>query len=291
MDQLRSMAVFAKIVERQGVSAAARELGMSATMAGNHLAALEARVGAKLLNRTTRRQSLTEAGTAYYEKCREILRLVAEADANAMAARAMPAGRLRITAPTSFGANALPAVLANFLEANPQVSVDLVLSDRVADLVEEGFEAAFRIGRLPPSGLIARPLGPYRMCLAASPAYLERWGTPTEPKDLRSHRCLASSVTGDPWRIPGRDGVETIKPDARLRANSGQALLNSALAGVGVIFQPEVLLQAALQTGALVRLLPEWEMPSRPMSLVYARDRRMTAKLKAFIDFAINVFG
>jgi DNA-binding transcriptional LysR family regulator len=291
MDLLRSMTVFARIVELNGVSAAARELGMSATMAGNHLAALETRLGARLLNRTTRRQSLTEAGADYYEKCRAILRLVAEAETSAMAARSMPQGRLKVTAPLSFGAHGLAPALTPFLDANPEVSVDLVLSDRVVDLVEEGFEVAFRIGRLPPNGLVARNLRPYRMCLAASATYLERWGTPAELADLRSHRCLTSSISGEIWRLPGVNGVEAIKPDGRLRANGGQALLTGALAGAGVIFQPEVLLQADLDAGRLVRLLPGLEMPSRPMSLVYSRDRRMSAKVRAFIDFAMRTFG
>ena len=292
MDLFGSMAVFVRIVDGGSLAAAARASGISATMAGNHLQALERRLGTRLINRTTRRQSLTDFGRTYYERCVEVLRLVDDTDAQALAGQQQPRGRLRVTAPSSFGAEALVPVLADYAQRCPEVDIDLSLSDRTIDLVDAGFEAAIRIGALPDSRLIARPLVPYRMILAASPGYLARHGEPTSPADLAAHRSVAFRVSaGSAWRLTGPDGTVSIRVPSTIQVDSGQAMRSAALNGLGIVMQPEILLAGDIAAGRLVRLLPGYELPCRPMHIVYLRDRRMTPKLRSFIDFVVERFG
>jgi DNA-binding transcriptional LysR family regulator len=292
MDLLDSMKVYVLAVEKGSLSAAAAECGISSTMAGNHLRMLEKRLGMRLLNRTTRRQALTAFGEDYYARCKEILRLVAETDEQARSLQLAPAGRLRITAPVTFGAEALTPALSGYLERYPEVSVDLALSDRVADLMDEGFEAAIRVGELPDSQLVARPLAPYRLMICASPAYLARKGTPRTPDELSSHDCLSftpASMTH--WRFQAPDGPYRVPVSGRMRVNQGQALRVAALHGLGIVLQPAILLEADVQAGRLVRLLPEHELPSRPMHVVYLPDRYRSPKLRSFVDFVVERFG
>lgn len=293
MDRLASMAIYVRIVERGSLSAAAEESGISATMAGKHLRALEERLGSRLLNRTTRRQSLTELGREYYARCKQILAEVEEAEESADHARAVPRGVLRISAPVSFGSQRLAPAMADYLETHPQVDVDLVLNDRVVDMVEERFEAAIRIGPLPDSALIARPLAPYRSVVCASPAYLARHGTPQLVEDLAAHNCLGFAywTAGQEWNLYGPQGRETVAVSGRMQVNNGQALRMAALSGLGIVMQPEVLLSEDLAAGRLVRVLPEHQPLARPMHLVYLPDRRLTPKLRSFIDFVEARFG
>lgn len=292
MDLLDSMKVYVQAVEKGSLSAAAAACGISATMAGKHLRTLEARLGMRLLNRTTRRQHLTAFGEDYYARCKEILRLVAETDAQAQNLQLAPAGRLRVTAPVSFGTEALMPALADYLARHPQVDVDAVLSDRVADLVEEGFEAAIRIGQLPDSALIARPLAPYRLMICASPDYLARRGTPQRPEELSGHECLSFSPAAVAnWRLEGPDGICSVPVSGRLQVNHGQALRMAALHGLGIVLQPAILLEADVRAGRLVRLLPAYELPSRPMSVVYLPDRYRSPRLRSFVDFMVERFG
>ena len=293
MDLLDSMKVYVLAVEKGSLSAAAADCGISATMAGNHLRMLEKRLGMRLLNRTTRRQALTAFGEDYYARCKEILRLVAETDAQAQSLQLAPAGKLRITAPVTFGAEALMPALSGYLERYPEVSIDLALSDRVADLMEEGFEAAIRVGELPDSALVARPLAPYRLMICASPDYLARKGTPRTPDDLSRHDCLSftpASMTH--WRFQGPDGdTYRVPVSGRVRVNQGQALRVAALHGLGIVLQPAILLEADVRAGRLVRLLCGYELPSRPMHVVYLPDRYRSPKLRSFVEFVVERFG
>lgn len=292
MDLLESMRVYVATVDQGSLSAAAAAHGISATMAGNHLRALEARLGARLLNRTTRRQHLTPFGEDYYVRCREILRLVAETEVQARHQQIAPAGNLRITAPVSFGTEALMPALADYLARWPEVSVDVVLSDRVVDLLEEGFEAAVRIGELPDSALVARPLAPYRSMICAAPAYLARRGVPLAPQDLAAHDCLAFSPAAlTQWRLHDAAGERRVAVTGRLKVNNGQALRAAALAGMGIVLQPAVLLEADVRAGRLVQLFPAHELPSRPMHLVFMADRYRSAKLRSFVDFMVERFA
>jgi DNA-binding transcriptional LysR family regulator len=292
MDLLDSMAVYVLAVEKGSLSAAAAACGISATMAGNHLRSLEKRLGMQLLNRTTRRQHLTGFGEAYYTRCKEILGLVAETDTQAQNLQLAPAGTLRVTAPVTFGTEALTPALSVYLDRYPEVSIDVVLSDRVVDLVEEGFEAAIRIGRLPDSALIARPLAAYRLMICASPEYLARKGTPAQPEDLSRHECLSFSPAAVAhWRLTGQDGVVLVPVSGRLQVNHGQALRVAALHGLGIVLQPAILLEEDVRAGRLVQLFPTHELPSHPMSVVYLPDRYRSPKLRSFVDFLVERFG
>lgn len=291
MDLLAAMQVFVHTVDKGSLQAAAEASGISPTMAGKHLRSLEARAGTRLLNRTTRRQSLTGFGQDYYLRCQEILRMVGESDMQAQNQQAAPTGTLRVTAPVSFGSEALVPVLATYLSAYPLVRIDLSLSDRTADLVDEGFDAALRIGTLPDSGLVARALAPYRMMICASPDYLSRHGTPAKPEDLSHHECLSFSWSAaSPWRITDDEGEHRVAIDGRLRINHGGALRQAALHGLGIVMQPAVLLQHDVRAGRLVQLFADDTLPSRPMHVIHLPNHR-SPKLRSFIDFVVTTFG
>lgn len=290
MDRLASMTAFVRAAELGGFAPAAQALGISPTMVGLHVRALEDRLGSRLLNRTTRRQSLTEVGRLYYERCRQILSDLEDADRTASQLRAAPRGRLSVNAPVSFGVHALTPVIADYLAAYPEVEVDLAVNDRVIDLVEEGFEVAVRVGPLSDSGLVARPLAPYQLVVCASPDYLARFGEPRRPEDLARHNCLAFERWGAPHVWTFQNG-EAAAVRGVLRANNGEALRVAALRGLGIIKQPSVLLADDLRSGRLVRLLPDYDSPARPIHLIYLPDRRPTPKLRTFIDFVLERLG
>lgn len=294
MDRLASMAIFAKAVETGSFSAAADALSMSSQMVGKHVRVLEEHLGVRLINRTTRRQSVTEMGRGFYERVRTILAEVEAAEALAAESRATPRGRIRVNAPVTFGVHELARVLPDYLAAYPEVDVELTLADRVVDLVDEGYDAIFRVGPLADSSLIARPLRPMEMVLCAAPAYLDAHGTPAEPTDLCRHKCLgfAYGATREHWCFcaPGAQ-TETIEVSCRLVVNNGQALLTAAVAGLGIVLQPAALVRDEIEARRLVRLLPYHAPPSRPMHILYAPDRRITPKLRSFIDFTVKRFG
>ena len=247
----------------------------------------------RLINRTTRRQSLTEAGRAYYERCQTVLADADWADALGHEAQAEPSGRLRIGAPVSFGSDSLVHLVARYMRDHPKVEVDLVLNDRLVDLVEEGFEAVFRIGHLADSNLVARELRPFRLVVGAAPGYLRERGTPSTPADLGAHECLgyARGPSLDKWRFVSNGGADDAPVSCRLRVNDAKALLSAALDGLGVAMVAQDLARDALAAGRLVRVLPDFDVPARPMHLVYLGDRRQTPKLKSFIDAAVKAFG
>jgi DNA-binding transcriptional LysR family regulator len=293
MDRLTSMAIFVRAVDLSGFAPAAKEADISATMVAKHVNSLEARLGARLLNRTTRRQSLTEVGKLYYDRCKTLLAEVDAAESSVSALRASPRGTLRLTAPVSFGTRRLAAALPEFLRLYPDVNIDLSLSDRVADLVDEGFEVAIRIGNLADSRLVARRLQPYRSLLCASPDYIRRRGQPKTPQDLAAHDCLGFSYSAQRsrWRLSRGAEERTVNFTPRLLASNGEALRQAALAGLGILSQPEILLAEDVRQKRLVRVLPTWSLPARPMHIVYAADRRATPKLQCFIAFIVKHFG
>lgn len=293
MDRLASMEVYAKAVEAGSFSAAADALSMSSQMVGKHVRLLEDHLGVKLINRTTRRQSVTELGRSFYDRVRTILAEVEAAEALAAESRAAPRGQLRVNAPVTFGAHELAQVLPSFLAAYPEVDVELTLADRVVDLIDEGYDAIFRVGPLADSGLMARSLRPHAMLLCAAPAYVEARDRPKVPADLKAHECLgfAHGVTRAQWCFTGPEGIETVEVSCRFIANNGQALLTAALAGLGILLQPVPLVRDEIEAGRLVTLLPGFTPLARPMHILYAPDRRITPKLRSFIDFAVEQFG
>lgn len=300
MDLYETMAVFVRVVDCGSMTAAAERSGISTTMVGNHLRWLENRLGASLLRRTTRRQALTEFGAAYYERCVQILGLVDDADRLVEATHATPQGALRITAPPAFGAEYLMSRLEPYLTRHPALRLDIVLTDRVVDLVEEGFDAAIRLGTLPSSSLVARPLRDYGLTLCAAPAYLARRGAPSTPRDLAAHDCLAFTYppgtewrwSETQWRMRDPAGEELrVDVGGRVSVNNAQALRRAALSGLGVAMVPDALVAEDVAQGRLVTLMTAYVLPTRPMHLVYPRDRFKSAKLRSFVDFCLDSFG
>ena len=295
MDKLRSMEIFVAVVDAGNFTAAASRFNLSPVMVGKHIAQLEATLGASLLTRTTRRQSLTEIGSQYAEQCRSILAQISAAESGAEAMRNTPRGRLRITAPTSFGSEWLAPVIADYLQLHQEVSVDLNLNDRMVDLVEEGYDVAVRIATLEDSSMIARPMRHYGMAICASPEYLRKRGTPQTLAELADHECLDFIVgmVGIHWRMQtmrDQNGKRTL-PECRFRANNGLALRMAALQGFGIVMQAEILVAQDIAAGRLVPILCDYLPAPRPMQLVYPRDRLATPKLTTFVDFVVERFG
>jgi DNA-binding transcriptional LysR family regulator len=294
-DHLAAMAVFARVVEEESFTAAAGELGLSKSAVSKQVGRLEDRLGVRLLNRTTRRISLTEAGAAFYERCR---RMVAEAEAAedaVMHLASAPRGLLRINAPMSFGLQHVVPALPLFLDSYPELHVDLVLNDRYVDLVEEGFDMGVRIGRLADSSLIARRLASSRRLVVAAPRYLERQGWPRTPRDLRDHDCLIYAYQAEragQWRFRGDDLPVHVEVAGRLRANNGDALREAAVAGLGIALMPTFIAGDDLRAGRLVHLLPGWrEEGEGDVYAVYPASRNLSPKVRVFVDFLAGRFG
>jgi len=296
MDRLRCMSVFVSVVEAGSFAAVAETDGITAPMVGRYVRTLEDALGTQLINRTTRRQSLTEAGRIYYERSKTILADLEAADESVAQMRSVARGTLRIDAPVTFGTTSLAAAMPDYLAAYPEVRVDLTLNNRLVDLVEEGYDAVIRTGDLQDSGLIARALAPYRLVACASPAYLERRGTPGHPDALASHACLGfhPGYAFDTWTFQGEDGelpIIKVKVSGPFSANHGQALREAALGGVGIILQPEALIQPDLHSGRLIRLFDANPPRPLPMHIVYSPTRSVTTKLRSFVDFVSTRFG
>jgi DNA-binding transcriptional LysR family regulator len=295
LDRVPGMQVFARVAALGSLSAAARALGMSQTMATKHVGAIEERLGVKLLHRTTRRLTLTAAGRRYLDSVERILAEVEEAEAIAAADRAEVRGTLRVNVPLSFGVREIAPLMAEFSRRHPAVTVDLGLNDRFVDLVEEGWDMAVRIGRLADSTMIARKLAPCRIVVCGAPAYLAARGTPRTPADLASHNCLgytlSRSVGPDRWSF-GEDRRLAVPVSGNFRASNGDALLAAALAGQGLIYQPTFLVADDLRAGRLIPLLlgqPPAELPG--VFAVYPSNRQPPAKVRALVDFLSQRFG
>lgn len=293
MDRLTSMSIFVKSVELGSFSAVADALHMSPQLVGKHIQMLEQQLGVRLLNRTTRRQSLTDIGRTLYERARIILAEVEAAENLVAETRIMPRGRLKINAPVTFGIHALAPRLHDYLNAYPDVSIDLALTNRFVDVIEEGYDVVFRIGELSDSGLIARSLAPYRLILCAAPSYLTSQTPIRTPMDLQQHECLGFShtVLRTRWTFDGPGGRVSVPVSGRFMADNGEALLSAAIAGFGILLQPMELVSAELKSGRLVVVLPEYSALTQPLHILYAPDRRITPKLRSFIDFTLEAFG
>lgn len=293
MDRLLSIEVFVKSVELGSFSAAANSLNMSSQLVGKHVRELEQHLGVRLLNRTTRTQHLTDIGNSFYERAKNILAELEAVRTLAHEVRAVPTGKLRISAPVSFGINALAPVLPEYMRMYPDIRVEMSIANRMVDLIDEGFDAVFRVGELSDSGLIARSLQPYRLILCAAPAYLSSHTLISHPNDLREHECLGFSYTElrSRWTFHSADGKISVPVSGRLMVDSGEALMAAAIAGVGLMLQPSELVANEIEKGRLVEVLPDYPVPTRPMHLLYAPDRRMTPKLRSFIDFTMAHFG
>lgn len=289
MDVLRGMQAFVAVVDRGSLSAAAETLGVSAVMVGKYLQQLETHLGARLLQRNTRRQSLTDAGRNYLTGCRAVLEQVQQAEACVEGLQRQPQGVLRISAPVTWGSCVLAPLVASYLAAHPKVSIELDLSNRRVDLIEEQFDAVVRMGALGSAEWVARPLPPYAMQICAAPTYLRRKGTPEHPSDLGDHDCLTHLAWrgGHGWRLRGYPEQDWSE-HSRLLCNDGDGLRRAALAGAGLILQPAVLLADDVAAGRLVPVLADYLPEPRPLHLVYLPDRRPRPKLNSFVEFLLE---
>jgi DNA-binding transcriptional LysR family regulator len=288
LDRLRTMEVFATVVESGGFATAARRLGMSPPAVTRAVATLETRLGARLINRTTRSLSLTEAGRGLLESTRRLLAELDEAEQAAAGATIVPSGHLRLTAPLTFGRMHLMPVLAAFLREQPKVTATLITLDRIANLIEEGFDLAVRIAHLPDSTIVARRVGEVRRVLVASPGYLAHHGQPDRPEDLRAHELVAfdGMLPDGEWRFQrvGQAGALAVTP--RLTVNDALGAILAAERGDGITGALSYMVAPQLAAGSLVTLLERFAPPPVPVQIVYPQSRLLAAKVRAFVDFA-----
>ncbi len=296
MTVFEDMAAFVQVVEAESFSGAARRLGVAKSVVSRRVAALEARLGASLFHRTTRRLSLTEVGHAYHDRSQRILADVAEADDVAGHLQTALTGRLRIAAPMTFGIRHLSPAVADFLALHPRLDIELELNDRRVDLVSEGYDLAIRIGRLPDSSLIARRLAPCRHLVCASPAYLSARGIPATPDALAAdrHDCLVYSnrPVGEQWRFLVAGEWRSVRVHLRrLGVNNGEVLQTALLAGIGLAALPTFLVSDAVRRGELVPVLTGYPLETPDLHAVWAPGRQLSAKVRAMVEFLSGRFG
>ncbi|WP_244171090.1 LysR family transcriptional regulator [Xanthomonas populi] len=284
------MNTFTAVVEAGSFVRAMEVVGLSKPAVSRHVNELEQHLGTRLLQRTTRRLSLTGEGQAYYQRCKDILLAVQEAEAEVGASALQAQGRLRIGAPQTFGALHLAALWGRFAARNPQVTLDIVLSDRVVDLIEEGYDLVVRIARLSDSSLVSRPLARTRMVLCASPDYLAERGMPQHPHELSRHDVISYTYwsSGDVWSFQGPRGEETVRTRSRIHANNGDTCRAAALAHQGIILQPDFLVYADLDSGVLVELMPEFRAAELGIFAVYPTRKQLPLKVRRLVDFLVD---
>ncbi len=293
-DPLEGYATFAAVVDCGGFSAAALRLKVTKSAVSKQVSRLEERLGARLLNRTTRRLSLTEAGQAFHQHCLRILAEAEDAELAVSQLHASPRGLLRVSAPMSFGVTHLAPALCPFLARYPDLTLEVSYDDRLVDVLAEGVDVVVRITRLADSSLIARKVAPVRRVLAASPEYLEQRGVPRQPSDLAAHDCLLYTLqaSANTWPLLHRDGSRAdITISGRVRMNNGDALRAAAVAGLGIVYSPSFIIGEDMAAGRLVRVLPEWEGPEIALYAVYPPGRHLSAKVRAFVDYLVEAFG
>lgn len=292
MDRFQEMRVFVAVVEAGSFVGAAEGLGMSKAAVSRHVGNLEARLGVRLLHRTTRRLSLTEEGEVFYARGKELLGQLEESEAEVTARSGQAVGQIRINAPVTFGILHLADLWAEFCRRNPGVTLDLTLSDRVVDLVEEGYDLAIRIAQLPSSSLISRKLSSTRMVLCASPEYLNRFGAPTHPDELNQHPVWAYSyfAHGDEWPFQGPEGEVRARIKPVVRTNSGDTCRMAALQHQAMVLQPSFLVGADLAAGRLVEVLPDYRSLELGIFAVYPTRKHVSSKVRLLIDYLVEVF-
>jgi DNA-binding transcriptional LysR family regulator len=292
MDRLTTLRSFLSVAELHSFSEAAKRLGLSKSLVSRHVSGLEAELGVLLLSRTTRRLSLTEAGQAYAERCGRILADLMEADQAVGNLQTVPQGRLKITAPMSLGTLHLAPALPRFTETFPGIQLDLSLSDRLVDLIEDGFDLALRAGRLVESSLIAKKLCPMRKLACASPDYLKTYGEPQVPADLTQHRCLShSELAVQEWRfVDAQKRPTNIAVQGPVRTNNGEAMRHLALAGVGIVYLPTFFLGPDIRAKRLIPVLESFTPQDSALYAVYPHARHLSPKVRAFLDFLAQTF-
>jgi DNA-binding transcriptional LysR family regulator len=289
MDRMMDMRALVEIVNSGTFTAAAKRLGVSPAVITNHINSLEERLGVQLLSRTTRKVNLTDAGRTFYERSAQILADVDEAEGIVSALQVTPRGTLRLNTSVALARLVAP-LITEYVKLYPEVSFDLVMTDRMGDLVDGGFDLALRAEPLPDSSLVARRIGLGRSVLCASPAYLKEHGVPRGPADLEAHNCLVSltSSADGGWHFTGVDGAHEITATGNLRTNSNEALRMAALSGHGIALLPAVIVADDLRAGNLIALLPEYQTTEAVIQAIYPSSRLLPAKTRTFIDFLVT---
>jgi len=294
MDRLRAMRAFAQVVELGSFAKAADRLGLSTSAASRHVADLEAHLQTRLLNRTTRRVSLTESGRAYYERAIQLLADLDEAEQEASRAAVVPRGTIKLTTSINFGVRHVAPAIAEFMLRHREVRFDISLADRIVDLVEEGFDLGIRIGGPGAENLVARKLGETRLVPCASPAYLAAHGLPRVPEDLARHNCFTYEylTPHNLWRFRDPAGAErAVRVEGSLHSNNGDLLAEAAVHGIGIAFEPAFIVGADVRAGRLVPLLQEFVPPPMPIYAVYPSRKHLSAKVRLFVDFLVARFA
>jgi DNA-binding transcriptional LysR family regulator len=294
VDRFQAIRAFTQVVESGSFSSAAGRLGLSTTATSRHVAELEAHLQTRLLNRTTRRVSLTESGRAFYERSTQLLADLAEAEQEAQRAAIVPRGTIRLTAAVNFGARHVAPAIAAFLGRHAEVRFDVSLSDRIVDLVEEGFDLGIRIGAPGSDNLVARKLGETRLVPCASPEYLKAHGAPQVPEDLARHNCFTYEYVSprNLWRFRDASGAErSVRVGGNLHSNNGDLLAEAAARGAGVVFEPAFIVGPEVRAGRLVPLLQEFVALPMPIYAVYPSRKHLSAKVRLFVEFLVERFA
>ena len=287
------MQAFAAVVDAGSFIGASGALAMSKAGVSRQIAELETRLGVRLLHRTTRKLSLTEDGEVFYARCRELLGGLAEAEAEVTARSGQALGVLKVSAPVTFGLLHLAGLWAGFMAAHPNVSLEVMLSDRMVDLVEEGFDVAVRVARLPSSSLVSRKLSTTRMVLCATPKYLKKHGMPKHPSELSRQQVLAYTLlaTGETWEFDGPEGHVSVRVTPRMHSNSGDTCRAAALEHQGMILQPTFLIADDLRSGRLVEVLPQYRSLELGIYALYPTRKHVLPKVRLLIDYLVQAFA
>jgi len=293
MDTLTWMRTYAAVVATGSFTRAADRLGLSKALTSKYVGQLEEHLGVRLLNRTTRKLNLTEVGQAYYQRCRQLIDDLDELESAVRQQQASPQGQLRIAAPTTFGEGYLTRIVAEYLQQQPGVSIELVLADRFVNLVDEGFDLAVRIGSLSDSSLIARRLAPMQIVTCGSPDYLKLHGEPLHPRELTTHNCVLDTNIVNPEQWTFREAGQTIRVNisGRFRVNSAQAVREMLLSGAGIGLCPRYVVEEDLIAGRLQLLLHDYLATEYGIYAVYSHSRHLAAKVRTFVDFLVAWFG
>ncbi|MEM7470662.1 MAG: LysR family transcriptional regulator [Pseudomonadota bacterium] len=293
MDRLTEMEAFATVVDQGGFTDAARKMGISKSAVSKHVSSLESRLGARLLNRTTRRVSPTEIGLAYYDRARRVLNDAGEADALVSSMQSAPSGLLRISVATDFGVNHMSPILGDFLADFPDITVNMVLNNRYVELISEGFDLAIRIGEMEDSSLRARKLTETTKRLIAAPGYFEQYGRPEKIDDLNDHKLLhySNQSAGNVWKLTAPSGEKRqVRTQGWLTVNDGQSLLNACVSGLGIAYLPSFLYADALTEGLVEEAMPGLPTEAQGIYAVYPPGRYTQPKVRTFIDFLVEAF-
>lgn len=293
MHDVNDLLLFAEVVKARSFSEAARRLSISKSQVSKVVARLEGSLGVQLLQRTTRRLNLTEVGEAYYEHCERIQEELTLADDMVTRHQQSPRGKLKISASVAFGTLHIAPALPDFLTLYPDLSVDMTISDRLVDLVEDGYDVALRISPEPGQNLVARRLAPIRRKICASPAYIAKHGMPQRPADLADHNCLDYSFmsTQGLWHLKGPDGDISVSVSGNLRINDDEALSQAVLGGLGLALLPTFIIGKDLQSGRLTEVMPGFVPTERFVFAVYLPNRHLPLKVRVLIDFLLARFG